>query len=76
MKKKIGSPKKLVVKSNRLIEAKSKLSIQEQRILLTAISQIKPTEEDFNKKGYAISIAEFRELADLKVGPTILKSKS
>jgi len=66
MKKKIGSPKKLVVKSNRLIEAKSKLSIQEQRILLTAISQIKPTEEDFNEKGYAISIAEFRELADLK----------
>ena len=66
MKKKLDSPKKLVVKSNRLIEAKSRLSIQEQRILLTAISQIKPTEEDFNEKGYAISIAEFRELADLK----------
>lgn len=66
MKKKADSPKKLVVKSNRLIEAKSKLSIQEQRILLTAISQIKPSEEDFNEKGYAISIAEFRELADLK----------
>ena len=66
MKKGKIEPKKIVVKSNRLIEAKSRLSIQEQRILLTAISQIKPTEEDFDKKGYAISIAEFRELADLK----------
>lgn len=65
MKKKYDA-KKIVVKSNRLIEAKSRLSIQEQRILLTAISQIKPTEEDFNEKGYAISIAEFRDLADLK----------
>jgi plasmid replication initiation protein len=64
--KKDNSQKKLVVKSNRLIEAKSKLSIQEQRILLTAISQIQPSEEEFNKKGYAISIAEFRELADVK----------
>ncbi len=63
---KYRSPKRVVVKANRLIEAKSKLSVQEQRILLTAISQIKPSEEEFNDDGYPIAISEFRELADLK----------
>lgn len=65
-KEKYRSPKRLVVKANRLIEAKSKLSVQEQRILLTAISQINPSEEKFDDDGYPIAISEFRELADLK----------
>lgn len=58
--------KQLVVKANRLIEAKGQLSVLEQRVLFFAISQIKPTEEELNEIGYPINIAEFRKAAGLK----------
>ena len=58
--------KRLVVKANRLIEAKGRLSVLEQRILLVAIAQIKPSEEELDNKGYPLNIAEFRETAGLK----------
>lgn len=58
--------KRLVVKANRLIEAKGRLSVLEQRILLAAIAQIKPSEEELDNKGYPINIAEFREIVGLK----------
>lgn len=57
-----GQDKQLVVKSNRLIEARGKLSLQEQRVILTTISMIKPDDEDF--KLYTIPISDFKELID------------
>lgn len=43
----IMSPKALVVKSNKLVEARQRLSIQEQRIILLLISKIRPEDVDF-----------------------------
>jgi plasmid replication initiation protein len=58
--------KKLVVKANRLIEAKGRLSVLEQRILLAAIAQIQPKEEELNEFGYPLNIKEFRDTVGLK----------
>lgn len=55
--------KQLVVKSNKLNEARYKLSVQEQRILLTMVSMIKPEDVDF--KAYRFTIKEFAELVGL-----------
>ena len=52
----------LVVKSNALIEASYRLSLQEQRIVLNLASKIKPTDENF--QDYTFKVAEFAELAD------------
>lgn len=43
----VMSPKALVVKSNDLVEARQRLSIQEQRIILLLISKIRPEAVDF-----------------------------
>lgn len=55
---------KLVVKSNSLIEAKYKLTIREQKIILYLTSQIKKEDEEF--KTYTFSIKEFTEMMGLK----------
>ncbi|MBF0548720.1 MAG: replication initiation protein, partial [Candidatus Riflebacteria bacterium] len=43
----VMSPKALVVKSNKLVEARQRLTIQEQRIILLLISKIRPEDVDF-----------------------------
>ena len=50
----IMSPKALVVKSNDLVEARQRLSIQEQRIICLLISKIRP--EDINFLWYKFKI--------------------
>lgn len=56
-----------VRKHNDLIDAKYQVqSIQEQRIILMLLAQIKPNDEDF--KGYRITVADFAEKIGLKVG--------
>jgi hypothetical protein len=43
-----GPPmEELIVKSNKLVEARYKLSLQEQKIILTMISKIGKNDEDF-----------------------------
>ncbi|MDH4291467.1 MAG: RepB family plasmid replication initiator protein [Dehalococcoidia bacterium] len=54
----------LVVKSNYLVEASYKLSLQEQRIILMMVSMISPGDEDFAR--YRINIRQFTDLVGLK----------
>jgi len=58
--------KYLVTQSNGLIEARQKkpLSAREQKIILTMVSMIQPTDEDF--AFYDISIREFHEMLGLE----------
>ena len=53
-----------IVKSNKLIEAKYRLSIQQQRIVLYAISMIKPNDDEFRK--YRMNILDLKDLMSLK----------
>lgn len=55
-----------VVKSNALIEASYRLTPQEQRIILSAISQIKPEEEITDRVMYSISVHDIAELTGIK----------
>lgn len=50
----------IVVKSNLLVEASYKLTAQEQRVILTLTSKIRPDDEDF--KEYSISVKEFAQM--------------
>lgn len=56
----------LVAQGNDLIEARhtNPLSVREQKIVLTMVSMIQPTDEDF--KDYRISIKEFSEMLGLE----------
>ena len=54
-----------VVKSNAMIEASYRLSAQEQRILLAAISQIKKGEKVTDQTMYTISVHDIAEIADI-----------
>lgn len=56
----------MVTQSNKLIEARhvKSLSAREQKIILTMVSMIQPTDRDF--KEYSISIQEFSEMLGLK----------
>jgi plasmid replication initiation protein len=54
-------------KHNDLIEAKYQIhSIQEQRIILLLLAQIKPNDADF--KGYKIAVSDFAKIIGLQVG--------
>lgn len=54
-------------KHNDLIEAKYQIqSIQEQRIILLLLAQIKPNDADF--KGYRIAVSDFAKIIGLQVG--------
>lgn len=56
----------LVTQANRIIEARHKhpLSAREQKIILTMVSMIQPSDEDFST--YDISIREFHEMLGLE----------
>ena len=55
--KKIQPKTELVVQHNKLIESKYRLTLQEKRVILWLLSQIKPTDNDFTR--HRISIKEF-----------------
>ena len=57
--------KNLVVKSNRLIEAGYKLTLQEQRIILFCITKIKP-KEPLPSKTFCISASDYAEMFGIK----------
>lgn len=58
--------KNLVVKSNRLIEAGYRLTLQEQRVILLCITKIKPKEHLYTKV-FSISAAEYAEKFGIKL---------
>ena len=58
--------KNLVVKSNKLTQARYRLSLQEQKWVLLAISEIKPNDVDF--KEYSFQVKDFMDLIGLKGG--------
>ncbi|MBF0459116.1 MAG: replication initiation protein [Nitrospirae bacterium] len=66
MRKKPLNKKSLVVKSNEINEAHYKLSANEQKLILTMISQIQPEDADF--KPYRIEIKELRDLLGISTG--------
>jgi|SRR3990172_8458901 len=55
--------KELIVKSNNLIEASYKLTLQEQRIILYMASQIQANDDDF--KPIRLSISAFKDLIQI-----------
>jgi len=55
----------IIVKSNKLIEAKYKLTLQEQKLILTMLSMIKPTDDEFQE--YNITAQELSELWGVSV---------
>ena len=61
--------KKLIVKSNKLNEARFRLGIQEQRVILNMISMIKKGDDDF--KPYKFSVKEFAELVGVTANKNI-----
>jgi plasmid replication initiation protein len=56
----------LVVKANKLIEAKYNLSLAEQRVILAVISKIEKGDGDF--MAYRFTVKEFADLLGLKTG--------
>lgn len=65
----IMSPKALVVKSNKLVEARQRLSIQEQRIILLLISKIRP--EDVNFLWYKFQILDLAKFLGIEASKGI-----
>lgn len=54
----------LVIQHNHLIEARYRLSLQEKRVVLWLLTQIKPDDEDF--KLHKLEIIEFSKMVGLK----------
>lgn len=54
----------IVRKSNELIEARYRLSLGEQRLILLLTTEISPTDEDF--KEYELKVAQFVEMFELE----------
>lgn len=61
---KIVSKNNLITKSNSLIEARYKLSLEEQRVILFLVSMVQPIDEDF--KTYTILVKDFVQLVNVK----------
>jgi len=61
----------LVVKANKLNESRYRLSVQEQRVVLSMLSMIKPGDIDF--KPYKFTVKEFAELIGIS-GQDIYRS--
>jgi len=57
--------KDFIVKSNSLIEARYRLSLQESQVILWLLTKIKPNDEDF--KPHKLKIAEFAKLVEVNV---------
>ena len=70
MKLKIANvtPLQVIRKSNELIEARYRLSIWEQRLVLTLLTQVSPKDEDF--KRYKIDISALAKMWQLGAGNT------
>jgi plasmid replication initiation protein len=66
--------KKFVVKSNQLIEARYRLSLQESRVILWLLMQICPDDEDF--KQHKIDIKEFSKMIGTEVDNQYSKLRS
>lgn len=66
--------KDLVVKSNTLIEACYKLSLQESRLILNLAAQISPEDSDFKK--YTMSIKEIAKVTGISVSSLYTTIKS
>ena len=64
-KKEIQPAKGYVVKSNSLVEARYRLSLQESQIILWLLTQIMPDDEDF--KSHQMSISEFARMTMVNV---------
>lgn len=54
----------IIVKSNYLIEASYRLSLQEQRLILLMVSKIKPDDRDFHV--YEIAVRDFNRIVGIK----------
>ena len=64
-KKDIECVKGYVVKSNSLVEARYRLSLQESQIILWLLTQIRPDDEDF--KPHILEIAELSKLTGVRI---------
>ena len=58
-------PDKFVVKSNDLVEARYRLSLQESHVVLWLLTQIRPDDEDF--KLHSMKISDFSKMVGLDV---------
>ena len=58
-------PDKFVVKSNDLVEARYRLSLQESHVVLWLLTQIRPDDEDF--KLHSMKISDFSKMVGLEV---------
>lgn len=67
-----GRAQKLVCKANDLVEAKYRLTVQEQKIIIMAISKINPLATEFDNP-YSLSINEVAEACDINRGGTYQK---
>ena len=65
-KKEIQPVKGYVVKSNSLVEARYRLSLQESQIILWLLMQIRPDDEDF--KSHKLQIKDFADLVQVNEG--------
>jgi plasmid replication initiation protein len=65
MENSISNQKKFVVKSNALIEARYRLSLQESQVILWLLTQIKPEDEDF--KSHELKISDFAALTNVNL---------
>jgi len=65
MAKKLIIDKSFVVKSNALVEARYRLSLQESQVVLWLLTQIRPDDEDF--KPHRLEIAEFAKFTKTDV---------
>ena len=59
----------VIRKSNELIEAKYSLSTNEQRFILSLLSNISTTDEDF--KDYQVKISDFADMFDLQASKSL-----
>lgn len=66
MVNKLVEAKNFVVKSNTLVEARYRLSLQESQVILWLLTQIRPNDEDF--KPHKLQIAEFAKFTGVHVG--------
>jgi plasmid replication initiation protein len=57
--------RKFVVKSNALVEARYRLSLQESQIILWLLTQIQPEDEDF--KSHKLDVVSFAKLVNVNV---------
>jgi plasmid replication initiation protein len=66
VKKLEPNAKNFVVKSNALVEARYRLSLQESQVILWLLTQIHPNDEDF--KAHRLDIVEFARLTQVESG--------